>query len=259
MSSSSFNSVNDIYKTIMCPLKEKCKNDNRPRWPKSATFNFQQMGETCPYAHHVSELKFPETLSTRIMAIDNMKKNALKEVDNKNVKKPFIPASNLTDCKYTADSSCHCNICKHRFAAKENERSHSIKSKKYYNIMKGREDAVITEYMKDIEALKNDTETKNRFLITDDFCKKFGYLKKACILYYYGRDKEAKRELAFAGKIVQKEMERDSLRTEAIQKRWKFKLGLDEGFELPETVKLDKFLPENISDAELKSGDHQGV
>ena len=46
---------------------------------------------------------------------------------------------------------------------------------------------------------------------------------------------------------------------EAIQKRWKFKLGLDFGFELPESIKLDQVKPENIPDSELLNVEQPGV
>jgi len=47
------------YKSIMCPLKDKCPDDVRPRWPNTETKSISKLGRTCPYAHHYSELHFP--------------------------------------------------------------------------------------------------------------------------------------------------------------------------------------------------------
>ena len=49
----------DLYKTIMCPLKTTCPKDNRNRWPMSSAKAVSQLGENCPYAHHLNELRFP--------------------------------------------------------------------------------------------------------------------------------------------------------------------------------------------------------
>jgi hypothetical protein len=55
-----------IYKTIMCPLKDKCSKVKFRRWPMSSIKSFENFGKDCPYAHHPMELQFPETLSIRI-------------------------------------------------------------------------------------------------------------------------------------------------------------------------------------------------
>jgi hypothetical protein len=48
-----------MYKTIMCPLRDKCPHDIRPRWPTSNTKSITKFGYECPYAHHPMELRFP--------------------------------------------------------------------------------------------------------------------------------------------------------------------------------------------------------
>lgn len=45
-----------LYRTIMCPLKDKCPKDMRPRWPTSNTKSKTKFGEQCPFAHHPMEL-----------------------------------------------------------------------------------------------------------------------------------------------------------------------------------------------------------
>lgn len=47
-----------LYKSIMCPLKDKCPDATGPRWPNSNINTISQMGRKCPYAHHYSELHF---------------------------------------------------------------------------------------------------------------------------------------------------------------------------------------------------------
>jgi hypothetical protein len=49
----------------MCPFKEKCSKDKRPRWPTSAIKTQTSFGTECPYAHHAMELKFPEYSSLK--------------------------------------------------------------------------------------------------------------------------------------------------------------------------------------------------
>lgn len=41
-----------VYKSMMCPLKDRCPGDIRPRWPMSNTTAHTKMGAKCPYAHH---------------------------------------------------------------------------------------------------------------------------------------------------------------------------------------------------------------
>lgn len=47
-----------MYKSIMCPLRDRCPGDIRPRWPTSETKSISNLGNNCPYAHHYSELHF---------------------------------------------------------------------------------------------------------------------------------------------------------------------------------------------------------
>ena len=42
----------------MCPLKEKCGGDVRPKWHYSDVRTVKTLGYDCPFAHHYNELKF---------------------------------------------------------------------------------------------------------------------------------------------------------------------------------------------------------
>lgn len=54
------------FKTIMCPLGEKCPKLKRNRWPTSATRSVTKFGEKCYYAHHAMEIAFPEQLDVML-------------------------------------------------------------------------------------------------------------------------------------------------------------------------------------------------
>lgn len=67
----------------------------------------------CLYAHHYHELEFPETLNTKIAAINKIKKGlaSTAETEAKNVRGAFIPPNQLKSCP-----GCHdCAYCKFRF------------------------------------------------------------------------------------------------------------------------------------------------
>ena len=59
-------------------------------------------------------------------------------------------------------------------------------------------------------------EINKKLQLDDNFVKKFGLLKKATIYLHFGRDKDAKRTLANAAKIVQDQKQYDAQRMEAI-------------------------------------------
>lgn len=98
--------------------------------------------------------------------------------------------------------------------------------------------------------LKEITEIKEKLSLEDNYCKKFGLLKKASVLGYYGRENEAFNEIAKAVQIIKEQKEHDQTMFEAVQKRWRFKLGLDEGFELP--FPIDKVHPDDIDYKKLE-------
>lgn len=45
-------------KSHMCPLRDQCPDDIRPRWPNNDNKTILPFGSKCPFAHHVFELKF---------------------------------------------------------------------------------------------------------------------------------------------------------------------------------------------------------
>jgi hypothetical protein len=65
-----------LFKSIMCPYKENCMEDIRPRWPTSDTKSVRILGYKCPYAHHSMELVFPESMIAKM----NSTKSTMKSL-----------------------------------------------------------------------------------------------------------------------------------------------------------------------------------
>ena len=107
------------------------------------------------------------------------------------------------------------------------------------------------EEIKYLEEMKTIKEEQN---LDDLYFKKFGLLKKASLLSLNGRKKDAKLWIATAAEIVQTQRRKDEEKQEAIQQRWKFKLGLDD-FELPEKANIKKKAPHEITDEDLAECD----
>lgn len=70
--------------------------------------------------------------------------------------------------------------------------------------------------MKDIQRNIEGTSKNIKFNLDENFCRKFGLLKKASILKYYGRTNEAFKAIADAAEIKQKQLVFEQQREEAI-------------------------------------------
>mmetsp|Transcript_25437 Transcript_25437/g.19187 ORF Transcript_25437/g.19187 Transcript_25437/m.19187 type:complete len:279 (+) Transcript_25437:580-1416(+) len=100
-----------LYKTIMCPLREKCGKVKTQRWPTSNTKSFTKFGEECPYAHHPMELTFPESILTQKSSNASIIKSLQKSIERKQSKPTFIPAGRLFEC---TGCSQRCNLCAYK-------------------------------------------------------------------------------------------------------------------------------------------------
>jgi hypothetical protein len=169
-----------LFKTIMCALGEQCPKLRRQRWPDSALKSVTNFGSLCPFAHHLMELEFPATLSSKIAAAESMKKQIKKSIDVDKPQKPFVPPSAHID----------------KLPKELSQAELKAKNEKLMKLMKKREGAEIAEYLKEMEDIKSKLE------VDDNYCKKFGMLKKASVLMFYGRENEAFNEIAKAVKIV---------------------------------------------------------
>lgn len=83
------------------------------------------------------------------------------------------------------------------------------------------------------ECEKEMEQFKEDFQLEENYFAKFGHLKKASILLNRGWLNAAHSEIANAVVIVAKQRQADQARIESIKKRWKFKLGIDQGWEPP--------------------------
>ena len=108
------------------------------------------------------------------------------------------------------------------------------------------------------EELKLTDESGKKKVVDDNYYLKFGHLKKAAVLKFYGRNVDAYKEVIKAGEIVKKQRAINAEKDAAIQKRWQFKLGLDEAYEPP--FPLDKYHPADPRmEKALKESDLGGV
>ena len=108
----------NLFKTIMCPLKEKCLKITNRRWPTSSIRTHTQFGDMCPFAHHPMELRFPESLftsySSNVKRINSLEKSIVSEDPKK-----FKPAGRLFDCQGVCNSASGkhiggpCNLCRY--------------------------------------------------------------------------------------------------------------------------------------------------
>ena len=123
-----------LYRSIMCPLKDKCPKDMRPRWPTSNTKSITKFGEQCPYAHHLMELKFPESILTKLKAMKQTINTLRGRMDSEKPREVFKPSGALFDCVgCNSKSSKHiggpCNLCRYREMA-NNESSKYVDKKR---------------------------------------------------------------------------------------------------------------------------------
>jgi hypothetical protein len=140
-------------------------------------------------------LEFPETITTKIAAINAMKKKISKAAENeaKSGKDTFKPASYLKEC-FGCLNCNYCNFRKKNVVLKKEEQV--ALNEKYLKQMKKAEDPETTKYIDDMR------ELKKKLNLDDNYFKKFGMLKKANALLYYGRENEALDEIAKAVEIA---------------------------------------------------------
>jgi hypothetical protein len=87
------------------------------------------------------------------------------------------------------------------------------------------------------------------------FFKKFGTLKKASVLLFYGRVNDAFDEIAKAANIIKEQKEHEKENEEKIKRRWRFKLGIESEIELPKP--FDKVTLDDLTDDFLSKIDRQ--
>ena len=151
-----------LFKTIMCPLRDECPQFSRLRWPQSKDPTTKRVGHDCPYAHHPMELQFPQSLSMRVKG----NKESMKRDINAPLKY-FARGGELYDCRGCA----RCNMCMYKADAQKviNSMTEKVLNRKDTN-----KDRVA-------ERKKQNDAQRSAFAV------KFGHLKKASVLLFYGR------------------------------------------------------------------------
>ena len=88
-----------LYKSIMCPFKDKCSKDERGRWPTSNIRANVPFGEKCPFAHHAMELVFVEAdLHTKKQAVGMALKGLDGAKERVRPQSAWRPAGELREC-----------------------------------------------------------------------------------------------------------------------------------------------------------------
>jgi hypothetical protein len=183
----------------MCPLKDNCNKVKKPRWPTSNTKSVTQFGEECPFAHHPMELRFPESIVTKLASSFQTIKNINNRMDSEKSHAIFKPAGRLFDCK-----GCQkCNLCKYQEIADKESKKYTDKTRKLKleQSMERRQTSEVREEKKEMKQIMEALDLDN------NYTKKFGLLKKSCVLYFYGRFNDAFDEVAKAVKIIQDQRE----------------------------------------------------
>ncbi len=120
-------------------------------------------------------------------------------------------------------------MCRYKDMAKRTSEKFNNKQRKN-SLMKKMERRESKENKEDKREMH---EIMNELKLDDNYTKKFGLLKKACVLYFYGRYGDAFEQIANAAEIIKNQREIEKHKQTVIERRWKFKLGMDEGFEFP--------------------------
>lgn len=132
-----------LFKTIMCPLGDTCSKVKKARWPNSSIKSVTNFGALCPYAHHLMELEFPETLQTKINASKHTKDKLIQTVAQSKPLAPFKPSC----LNYKSDLSFK------KEKSDMDKQELKIKKAKLHKILKDNEDPNLTEYFKEMKQI----------------------------------------------------------------------------------------------------------
>ena len=184
-----------IFKTIMCPYGDKCPRDKRARWPKADRSNVKQFGEKCLYAHHPNELQFKETLRIQVQSITQTQKKLKSEAEGTKPK-PFMHTGPIDPRKQKPLPEPVVQKLLNDRMKKQREKYEDVSVTRYINEMR----QIGQELMQAEEG--EDGEEKKKKKVDDNYYVKFGHLKKAAVLKYYGRNNDAYDCIVKAAKIV---------------------------------------------------------
>lgn len=161
-------------KTLMCPLKDQCSDDIRPRWPASGIRTIKTFGHKCEFAHHTYELKFRQELNAKKKILKNMLEKLGNQLEGDIEKKPFIVGgAKFTECLGCGQKNL-CSICQLRKGVAQK--------------LKTFQDKAARSYMKITNKPSFQKKYKEKKEFTNEFIKKIGYLRKSLVLYESRKD-----------------------------------------------------------------------
>ena len=111
-----------MFKTIMCPMKDKCPKILKPSWPTSNISAVTQAGANCPYAHHPMELVFPESMKTKLASSQHTIRALQQKQIEEKPKAVFKPSGGLFNCKGCFNLG-QCNMCRYKKMALDSNES----------------------------------------------------------------------------------------------------------------------------------------
>jgi hypothetical protein len=130
------------------------------------------------------------------------------QLDTERPREVFKPSGGLFDCiGCNSKSGKHiggpCNLCRYKEMAKT-QCDKFVDKKRMESLRKSMDKRVSKDEREDTEELHKIAKLLD---LDNNFTIKFGLLKKACVLFFYGRFNDAFDEVAKAAKIIQDQRE----------------------------------------------------
>jgi len=150
------------------------------------------------------ELCFPESIITKLKSSAQTIKTITQKMDEEKSRLPFKPAGSLFDCVgCNGHSGKHmggpCNLCRYKEMADQESLKYTDKRRKN-SLMRKMEMRQSLSGVRDEQ--REMSQIRQAMDLDNNYTKKFGLFKKACVLYFYGRYNDAFDEIAKAVKII---------------------------------------------------------
>ncbi|KAL4443101.1 hypothetical protein ABPG74_002168 [Tetrahymena malaccensis] len=208
----SYNQRAQQPKTYMCPLKSKCPNAVKDKWPVGNRSNSVPIGADCEYAHTYAELKFINEKKSKLKALNqriSVIQNQLQDASQSD-KKSWNPANNIFVKCHGCGPTGPCSICQLK-----NTNIQKIKA------LKQKSDAAYKRLSKSKSVQIKQEEKEKRY---NSIHFKISSLQKADILYKKERYSEAFEIISQAALFVKQELEQNQIQQEKIKNTWSQKL-----------------------------------
>jgi hypothetical protein len=210
----------------MCPLKQHCPYDIRPRWPHSDIKANTPFGIACPYAHHITELKFEQEIKNKLKFKLNHLKSLEKDIDPVIIDEwiPTGPIISCSGCGKTYSDKVKgkggrsgaaggpkglCGFCR-------------LNQKKAIDLAKEKRSADKTNK----EILQNYVSKPEEY--DAEYITKFGMLKKSAVLYSFRRYTDAFEVINKAKIMIESDQLKEDERFKNLDIKWRTKLQINE-------------------------------